>query len=1444
MGIPKFFRYISERWPLTSQEVDSQQMIEFDNLYLDMNSILHNCTHTNDGTIIHLSEEQMFGAIFAYIDHLFNTIRPKKVFYMAIDGVAPRAKMNQQRARRFRSAVEAEQNMRKAIERGDPIPKEAPFDSNAITPGTEFMAQVTENLKYYINQKVSHDSNWQNVKVVMSGHEVPGEGEHKIMEYIRVQRAQPGYDPNTRHCVYGLDADLIMLGLASHEPHFALLREEVVFGRNRGQPSSDLTKQKFYLMHISLVREYLELEFQDLEDQLTFDYDFEKVLDDFILIMYVVGNDFLPNLPDLHLNKGAFPLLVETFKEAMRRTDGYLNESGTINMKRLKVWLDILSIFELDNFERGSVDVEWFNSQLDNISQRGAKKRAREGKELLLKQQKKMVGHIKAWVFPLYNQKFSVKEMEEDESKIPSLTLPRDFFDSKVNMKFIKQFAFDAGLVILHSKSKDTYSARIDIDGIDPNETDEDFEKRADDVRTQIKRYQRSVIVDSEEILDDEKDLYNKKFIAWKNQYYKDKLGFTLDDEDKIKDMTENYVEGLQWVLYYYYQGVCSWPWYYRYHYAPRISDVAKGMSVKIDFNKGTPFKPFQQLMGVLPARSKELMPTCYRTLMTDPKSPIIDFYPNDCPIDMNGKTAPWEAVVLLSFVDEKRMIEAMKPYDEKLSPEEKKRNSFGKDLIYSFNPQVKTLVKSPVPEWLPDFESHCIESEFSLPSMDGLKFIQGRCKGSLMGTHALAGFPTLKTIPFSYDLEYAHLVVFQQPSRSVSMILTLKNVYSGLTVEQFAKQYVGQVVYANYPYLREYKIISVTDNDKRYECARSGKSRKVISSPLEGVEHGDNDKNRREIIYQMKVKKGLRFARNEEVLDSKVMDGSNQNGREDENPIKALVYARRVIGLAPTKDGAYVKMLSKEVDCFPRQFIVEDVIHKDKRFEETPPIPIEEAYPIGSNVIFLGSFSYGAPAKVVGYSDGKLALTVTVVAHSHEPDFGSTRAQYEKHALKFHPSNTVAKMLHISPLFLSKITSMYLIYAPGGERREDVGLGLKFQGKQQKVLGFTRKSERYWEYSDLAVATLDDYMKKFPEVFKALRNYHGNSIPESEELFRGVNEDVLKKNLKELKDYLRETKANFIKTSLNSDSLTKFGIGLVEKQIISYSMTVLPVEKKGIKGIPRTAVFDPSKRFLLLRKQFFELGDRVEYALDSGKVSLFSKGTVVGVRSYDSKVLLQVVFDQPVLTGNQFDGRLETQRGLTVDSSALLNLTHGQFVYHADPKTAKAAKVKKQQHQKQKQQEKQKSKKELLGVIKKEENQTNKTEAVEDAGQTKSQPSVSSGSAAVQNIYNSVLGNVLSAGQPAASTVSMTTGATPGYFPPPPPTGALYQDINQPLPVAFHETQPVAENHSEESQKLMNMLNGGGREEDGQAEPEEGVAIEKTQTTMNNELSDTRDMN
>lgn len=77
----------------------------------------------------------MILAIFQYIDFLFTKIKPQKVFFMAIDGVAPRAKMNQQRSRRFRTARDAREQREAAERKGEKLPEEKAFDSNCITPG-------------------------------------------------------------------------------------------------------------------------------------------------------------------------------------------------------------------------------------------------------------------------------------------------------------------------------------------------------------------------------------------------------------------------------------------------------------------------------------------------------------------------------------------------------------------------------------------------------------------------------------------------------------------------------------------------------------------------------------------------------------------------------------------------------------------------------------------------------------------------------------------------------------------------------------------------------------------------------------------------------------------------------------------------------------------------------------------------------------------------------------------------------------------------------------------------------------------------------------------------------------------------------------------------------------------------------------------------------------
>jgi hypothetical protein len=84
-GLPKFYRWLSERYPLINQPGGATVVPIIDNLYLDMNGIIHNCTHANAAEV-KLTEDEMIVAIFNYLDKLFHIVKPQKLIFMAIDG--------------------------------------------------------------------------------------------------------------------------------------------------------------------------------------------------------------------------------------------------------------------------------------------------------------------------------------------------------------------------------------------------------------------------------------------------------------------------------------------------------------------------------------------------------------------------------------------------------------------------------------------------------------------------------------------------------------------------------------------------------------------------------------------------------------------------------------------------------------------------------------------------------------------------------------------------------------------------------------------------------------------------------------------------------------------------------------------------------------------------------------------------------------------------------------------------------------------------------------------------------------------------------------------------------------------------------------------------------------------------------------------------------------
>lgn len=743
MGIPAMFRWLSQKYPKIMSGVIEEMPKEingeivpvdrtkpnpngeeFDNLYLDMNGIVHPCSHPEDKPAPK-TEADMMIAIFEYTDRVVGMVRPRRLLYLAVDGVAPRAKMNQQRTRRFRAAKEAKEkdeekaeflkllNSQKAS-RGEDITSleqvvEKTWDSNAITPGTPFMFMLAESLQYWCAYKFTTDPSWRDLKVIISDASVPGEGEHKIMNFVRSQRAMPTHDPNTRHVIYGLDADLIMLGLATHEPHFRVLREDVFFDSGKDKAcqrcgrkghiqancphpdngvklteaeaeeewnATDHPPKPFLWLHVNVLREYLAVE-MDAPGR-TFPYDLERSLDDWVFMCFFVGNDFLPHLPSLEIRDQGIDMLIGIWRNLVPQMTDYVTKDGYPDMKRVQQILQGLGEREAGIFQKRKEDAD---RRAANQARREAQRNGRRASD-----------------GPPF------KRVKEDTSTYLQAGVP--FFEPQ-NAQSNEVRSVHKDMMANRNQSNRSAAAQLKelmkakVDGSAENTQLSDSSsapqtpasagnKRKADMLTEDSDSGtpgRSTPIVQDSPAKKEAETPEDTIKLWEpgyeERYYEQKFGVAPDDIEFRHKVAREYARGLCWVLAYYMQGCPSWTWYFPYHYAPFATDFVgiEDLDPR-EWKRGKPFKPYEQLMGVLPAASNHTIPEPFRILMSDPDSPIIDFYPEDFPIDLNGKKFSWQGVVILPFIDEKRLLDAMAQKYPELSDDEHRRNEMGKETL------------------------------------------------------------------------------------------------------------------------------------------------------------------------------------------------------------------------------------------------------------------------------------------------------------------------------------------------------------------------------------------------------------------------------------------------------------------------------------------------------------------------------------------------------------------------------------------------------------------------------------------------------------------------------------------------------------------------------------------------------------------------------------------
>ncbi|XP_012270708.1 5'-3' exoribonuclease 1 [Orussus abietinus] len=1162
MGIPKFFRYISERYPCLSESVKQHQIPEYDNLYLDMNGIIHVCSHPNDeDTHFRITEEEILKNIFHYVETLFNIIQPRKVFFMAVDGVAPRAKINQQRGRRFRSAKEAEILEMKAKAKGEVLPTAARFDSNCITPGTLFMAKLNEQLKYFITWKMSQDKLWQKCKVIFSGSEVPGEGEHKIMDYIRYIRIQPDYDHNTRHCLYGLDADLIMLGLCTHEPHFSLLREEIKFGKQSKNKRIMIPEEiKFNLLHLSIMREYLEHEFSPLKDKLPFPYNIEKIIDDWILMGFLVGNDFIPHLPNLHIVNGMLPVLYHAYMEVLPTLDGYINETGTLKLDRFEKFMEKLSTIDAQQFAEYSADLKYIESKM---------RKANESEDLNFKKSKN----------------------SPEKTPSPKIVLNRD----------------------LNALIKSTEDMLL-------GHSDEDDEDE-----------------------DSDRDIHKLEFVQHKRDYYMNKLEYENVDEDVLQSQAEGYVRAIQWNLHYYYDGCCSWSWYYPHHYAPYASDIKGFKNLKLEFDLGEPFLPFQQLLAVLPAASKSLLPEPFQELLTEEQSPIINYYPKEFKTDLNGKQQEWEAVVLIPFINEQNLLKAMEPYISRLSPEELKRNQHGPMHIYVYTDEDLGFYNAPA--YFPSVKNHAqvqvIKREDILVPID--KIIKGILPGAKLSVY-FPGFPTLQHIKHTMSFEKSKVRVFDHMSRNDNMILTIvKRNTPSLT--EVAKEFLGQTIFVQWPHLIEARVEAVSDGTLKLHSDPNNPEKEELKGGVNTKWNFDW----REIKETYFTRRGI-----------------------DVGETHILVHARPIIGRSYIFSAqgklTFEKQWSEIIMSYAYQAVVKDIAVHDPTFIMYKSVA--DVFPEKSTCFMLGHPHYGAMGEViepgVNAKAGRVKVAMRIMP---EPNFNSIRKLLRDSKSQFVLANIAAQRLGISSRVFGRITGSIFVsqnttQTPSMENaRHNVGLNLKFNKKNEEVPGYTRKENNQWLYSAKSIELIRNYMVQCPDLFERLGQNSVNDIFHESELFpsgsTGLNDAV---------SWLKSQPFNSIGTrSCGSESLEVDLVKELEKTIDEYVATQNNAGKTLLMQVKPHLLFKSGLHIGNLSpdpKAQHELCDRIVCVRESYTVPLGYKGTIMTVHKAEKPcdVMYEVLFDHPFPGALALNG-LTSKRCYKLMPMDFINISYGMRV-------------------------------------------------------------------------------------------------------------------------------------------------------------------------------------
>ena len=344
MGIPQFFSWITRKY---KDIIYWEANKKVDHLYFDFNCLIYfvynKLISEKYQSLKTLTQkklrEEIIKEVIIYINYIINNICvPKKSIYFAMDGVVPRAKMQQQRLRRYRGPVlkKWENELKKKFG----LYNEEIFDINQITPGTDFMLELSEAIQDSFNSgRIKYN---QNLSIYFSDTSVPGEGEHKLMFHIK----EKNIPLDNSICIYGLDADLIMLTLLQKNDNIFLLRENTLLN----------TKNDLEFLFVSVNRlrnnlfEEMKLKIGEFGSVTNQSYINKiKTTRDYVFICFFLGNDFIHHIPSLEIRNGGIDFMINIYAKTVcqlkRNLVKYQNNKFDIDMIFFKKIFEVLNTF-------------------------------------------------------------------------------------------------------------------------------------------------------------------------------------------------------------------------------------------------------------------------------------------------------------------------------------------------------------------------------------------------------------------------------------------------------------------------------------------------------------------------------------------------------------------------------------------------------------------------------------------------------------------------------------------------------------------------------------------------------------------------------------------------------------------------------------------------------------------------------------------------------------------------------------------------------------------------------------------------------------------------------------------------------------------------------------------------------------------------------------------